>query len=109
MDRDKDWLCDIGPTRHDTRKRLGDCLQRDQQPFWLAGPSMEWKRRAEGSRFVEFGNGPSSNAVIKTGGETVSLLGFDWYVGAVTIMYAQSVCSPQPMTADLASADPISL
>jgi hypothetical protein len=57
----------------------------------------------------EFGDGRSSNVVIKTGGETVSLRGFDRYVGTVTITSARSVRSPPPMTAELASADPIGL
>ena len=67
------------------------------------GPSIERRRRAEGSRFGdrlvalragEYGDGRSSVAIIKLEGEAVSLRGFGRYVSASAVAFVRCVRSP---------------
>ena len=83
-----------------------------------AGPSIERRRRAEGSRFGdrlvalragEYGDGRSSVAIIKLEGEAVSLRGFGRYVSASAVAFVRCVRSPPPMSVEWAGADSIGL
>lgn len=57
----------------------------------------------------EFGVGRPSGAIIKTGGEAVSLRGSGRHVGSVAVTSVRPVRTPPPMSVEWAGADSIGL
>ena len=70
----------------------------------LRGPSLGILYRSG-----EFGVGRPSGAIIKTGGEAVSLRGSGRHVGTVAVTSVRPVRTPPPMSVEWAGADSIGL